>query len=117
MSDFTARIDTRLSNINKKRSDLTKACDLPESAVRRWVGGSVPAADTAVKIARFLGVSVEYLITGEDSANGPKLAPEEFNLISGYRTLDERDRQNVLIFVEGLVSRYTEARGASTITG
>ena len=30
--------------------------------------GAIPAADKAVKIARTLGVTVEYLVTGKDSA-------------------------------------------------
>ena len=36
---------------------------------------SIPAADIAVKIAAALGVSVEYLVTGKNSASSEKSKP------------------------------------------
>ena len=44
--------------------------------------GSSPSADTAVKIAKILGVSVEYLVTGTDSAAQPK--EQDFQKIRKY---------------------------------
>jgi transcriptional regulator with XRE-family HTH domain len=37
------------------------------------VRGRMPAADVAVKIARVLGVSVEYLVTGNETGNTNQL--------------------------------------------
>ncbi|MDR0656442.1 MAG: helix-turn-helix domain-containing protein [Treponema sp.] len=37
------------------------------------VRGRIPAADVAVKIARVLGVSVEYLVTGSETGNTNQL--------------------------------------------
>lgn len=33
--------------------------------------GSIPPADVAVRIARALGVTVEYLVTGDPARNAP----------------------------------------------
>jgi transcriptional regulator with XRE-family HTH domain len=38
------------------------------------VRGRMPAADAAVKIARVLGVSVEYLVTGSETGKNNQLA-------------------------------------------
>jgi transcriptional regulator with XRE-family HTH domain len=53
-----------------------------------------PTADVAVKIARALGVSVEFLVTGEENPDETaSLGPELRLLIHNIRQLDERDRK------------------------
>ncbi|MBR4323313.1 helix-turn-helix transcriptional regulator [Treponema sp.] len=42
--------------------------------------GSSPSADTAVKIASVLGVSVEYLVTGENKSSNKNIADEQTQL-------------------------------------
>ncbi|GHU01038.1 hypothetical protein FACS1894147_00130 [Spirochaetia bacterium] len=61
----------------------------------------IPTADIAVKIAQVLGVSVEYLIIGEE--NTPDRAspgPEIRALIQNFRQLDENDRKMVNAIVQ-----------------
>ena len=49
---------------------------------------SMPPADTAVKIAKALGVTVEYLVTGEDPS-----VPKEVSIITrSILTLSKRDK-------------------------
>lgn len=50
--------------------------------------GSLPNVETAVKIAKALDVSVEYLVTGEDSTHSPKFA-EIQQIINDLSSLDE----------------------------
>lgn len=65
MSDFTNRIDKILTEKNLSRRDLAAAIGVSASVVQSWVQrGSSPAADTVYKVAMFLGVSMEYLVTG-----------------------------------------------------
>jgi transcriptional regulator with XRE-family HTH domain len=55
----------------------------------------MPSADIAVKIARVLGVSVEYLVTGHDSRAKP-LSPENPAIrlaLQILEELDDRDRE------------------------
>jgi transcriptional regulator with XRE-family HTH domain len=60
------------------------------------VRSHIPAADVAVKIARALGVSVEYLVTGVDDAAGEGASgPEIRLLLHNARQLDDRDRKMV----------------------
>lgn len=69
------------------------------STVKSWVyKGSIPAADTALKVARFLNVSLEYLITGEEreprkeSTIHDFVTDEEYNYLYKYRALPNHDK-------------------------
>ena len=60
------------------KAELSRAIEVPDPTVRSWfTKDSIPAADTALKIARFLNVSLEYLITGKNPP--PKSEKEEKN--------------------------------------
>ncbi|MFP3090691.1 helix-turn-helix domain-containing protein [Treponema sp. TIM-1] len=71
------------------------------------VRGHIPSADIAVKIARALGVSVEYLVTGEEISREkavqdrePLVLPEE------SRLLNESDRR----LIYGIVQLFCHQR-------
>ena len=68
MSDFVTRIDNLLTEQNKKRSDLYEYVkEINSHSMYDWLRrNTVPSANIAVKIAQFLGTSVEYLVTGEE---------------------------------------------------
>jgi transcriptional regulator with XRE-family HTH domain len=65
--------------------------------------GQIPSADIAVKIARVLGVSVEYLISGCESAvcepacekRFLSLHPDARSLLQTIERLEERDQKVV----------------------
>jgi len=56
----------------------------------------MPSADAAVKIARALGVSVEYLVTGEENRlDKSSMGPEIRSLVHNFKQLNEDDRKMV----------------------
>lgn len=65
---------------------LSDASGVPVSTIKTWSAGVEPKSLAhARKVARVLGVSVEYLIFGNTEGNGPKL--EDFlttQLFSGW---------------------------------
>jgi transcriptional regulator with XRE-family HTH domain len=62
---------------------------------------SMPPADTAVKIANALGISVEYLVTGNEKA-----FPEDIrHLLKDMLRLDIKDRKIVNTLVHALLER------------
>jgi transcriptional regulator with XRE-family HTH domain len=62
---------------------------------------SMPPADNAVKIARVFGVTVEHLITGEET-----VLPNDIRLIlRNLLRLDEKDRKIAAILVKALLDR------------
>ena len=66
------------------------------------VRASMPPADAAVKIAKSLGVSVEYLVTGKDE-NAYHLYNNTFKeIFQIIPCLDERDKEIILCLVKAL---------------
>ena len=47
-------------------SALTRKLGMSASAPGRWKTGSLPDLETAIKIADFFGVSIDYLVRGSD---------------------------------------------------
>ena len=67
---------------------------------------SMPPADAAVKIARALGVTVEYLITGDDTT-----LPNDVRLVMrNLLQLDVKDRKIIAILVKALLDRQVIKR-------
>ena len=68
MSDFWKRVDEELDYLGKNRAYLARKCDFSLANIGKGIKlGSTPSADTAVKIATVLGVTVEYLVTGSNT--------------------------------------------------
>jgi hypothetical protein len=72
-----------------KHADYVKSVTSFTDWVQR---DTVPRADVALAIADYLGVSVRWLITGEDEQG---FTLEERNLLVKYRSLDKRGRYEV----------------------
>ena len=67
---------------------------------------SMPPADAAVKIARALGVSVEYLITGDETT-----LPNDVRLVvRNLLQLDVKDRKVVAVLVKALLDKQVTKR-------
>jgi transcriptional regulator with XRE-family HTH domain len=48
---------------------LSQATGIPASTISEWSGGREPKlSEPAVRLSRFFGVTLEYLVTGQDSA-------------------------------------------------
>jgi len=66
--------------------------------------GSMPSADAAVRIANALGVTVEYLITGnEQKERTPSTPfPDSRIVLKNLEALNKRDRKIVLNLIKSL---------------
>ncbi len=85
MSDFWHRVDEELEYKGLNRAYLARKCSFSVTNIGQGIKlGSVPSADTAVKIAVALGVSVEYLVTGSNSSAN-KNKDEEAEQLRLYR--------------------------------
>lgn len=92
------RIDECLKYRNLKRLALCEAVGITPTAITHWrTQKSIPSADTAVLIARYLDVSVDWLIFG--TVSDPTKA-------SSPQAIAERI-ENALVFLTGIPS-YTE---------
>jgi len=92
------RIDTALASSNKERKNLIKAVNLNKNSITNWdTRGTIPAADVVLRIADFLGVSIRWLLTGEDES-GYNL--DERNVITKYRHLDDQGQYEIKLLLD-----------------
>ena len=73
-------------------------CGLKDSTVNKW-DEKRPSADRLHAVASYFGVSMEYLLTGEEKAPAheePELSEDEAILLSAFRSLTEDQRKFVL---------------------
>lgn len=81
MSDFWKRVDEEIEYKGINRAFLARKCDFSVTNIGQGIKlGSTPSAETAVKIATVLGVSVEYLVTGENQSLTKKEENEQNQL-------------------------------------
>lgn len=84
--------------------ELSAKCGISRNTVNNYLTGhnSLPTADTAVKIAQALGVTVEYLVNGSDSVRNENTSinPKYRKIIENLSFLDDLD----LAAVEGLIT-------------
>ncbi len=105
MSAFTDRVDVLMSNRNITRYRFCLECEISESSYRAWIRGSIPNAEILYKIAVYFGVSMEYLISG----NNPNFAALELALdstekeiINIYRSLDVKSKETAVRLIKAL---------------
>jgi transcriptional regulator with XRE-family HTH domain len=68
MSDFSQRLRSEIEYIGLSQKEFAVKAGIKKRALDAYLRTqqSMPPADTAVKIASTLGLSVEYLITGKE---------------------------------------------------
>jgi len=68
MGDFACRLRSEIDYIGLNQKEFAAKVGIKKRALDAYLGvqQSMPPADIAVKIASVLGVSVEYLVTGNE---------------------------------------------------
>lgn len=93
MSDFWKRVDEEIEYKGINRASLARKCNFSVTNIGQGIKlGSTPSAETAVKIARFLGVSIEYLVTGENKITSQSIdnKQNQLKLYRKYHNLIEK---------------------------
>lgn len=115
--EFWKRVKEQISTQNTTQEWVAAKCGIASDKFRRWATRPImPNADEAVAIARALGVSVEYLVTGSD-ASDPWLR-EHADFLRDCKVLEAADRfgsvqRTVRTEADILRASSTEARNAS----
>jgi transcriptional regulator with XRE-family HTH domain len=88
---FGENLKQELAYNGMLKKELSAASGVHKRAIDTYVRtrASMPPADTAVKIAKALGVTVEYLVTGEDSS----ISKEVSRISRSILKLNKRDRK------------------------
>ena len=78
--NFWETVDWEREYKNLSRKELAYKAGFSLNCISTGIArGSIPAADVAYRIAKVLGVSVEYLLLGEKSQNQQKVSDSNKN--------------------------------------
>ena len=85
---FKENLKSELEYQGLQIKELAAKCGVSKNTLGNYLTGhnSLPAADTAVKIAKALGVSVEYLVTGKNTESSDGDIASEMLLFQKYRS-------------------------------
>ena len=96
MANFWERVDKELEFLGKTRKSLALEVGFNLGNIGKGIKlGSTPSAETAVKIAQVLGVSVEYLVNGVDSSFPKTLKPEVAEIVEEINHLEKEDLEAI----------------------
>jgi transcriptional regulator with XRE-family HTH domain len=92
-ASVVSRIGRKKEKRGLKRAELYKI--VPSGTLSNWKNqGQGPNAYTLYKVSVFLGVSVDYLLTGKDSSG---LTGEERQLLVSFRLLGSQDDKDEIM--------------------
>ena len=115
MKDFLKRVLEELDFLNTSKADLARFLNVRKSTVYSWFErDTIPAADTALKIADFLNVSLEYLVTGkkdESKKSKTELSDFEKNLLKESAGLLPEDKVELMAYIDMKKKMYRALRG------
>lgn len=90
--DIVERIKLKCAEIGTNIANLEKELGIGNGVIRRWNERN-PGAIHMLKVAEWLNVSVDWLLTGKEAGN---LTPEEQLLVDLYRQADARGKRSIL---------------------
>lgn len=104
---FLENLKSELEYQDISIKELAGKASIAKNTLDNYFSGpkSIPKADTAVKIAEALGVSVVYLVTGKDSAKPETLPPEIRDIINMLKNMQSYDVKIVRELCKMLYSR------------
>ncbi|MBQ7905605.1 MAG: helix-turn-helix transcriptional regulator [Spirochaetaceae bacterium] len=101
MANFWERVDKELEFLGKTRKSLALEVGFNLGNIGKGIKlGSTPSAETAVKIAQVLGVSVEYLVNGVDSSFPKTLKPEVAEIVEEINHLEKEDLEAIKYIIK-----------------
>ena len=104
--DFSQRLKELKREKSCTNKEIGEVSGVSEGAVRYWMSGErIPGADKAVLLAKFFGVSVDYLMGEEEKPADPKidgLTEEEQAYIEWYRKMaTDKDKAIIRTIISG----------------
>ena len=93
--------------MGKSRKELAAAVGFDAANISFGIKrNSIPYADTALKVARFLGVSLDYLLDMSESTAQSSFSPQISEIENRLRRFSQNDLNVILSVVNALNEKY-----------
>ena len=102
--DFRDRLREEIENSGLFDKEVADRAGITKRAIDSYVGarGCMPSADVAVRLARVLGCSVEYLVTGRDTRQR-HLDTNTRQVVQLFNRLSAKDQETLLQLLKSMV--------------
>lgn len=105
--NFWEKVDNELKFLGKTRKELASNVGIDVANISFGIKrNSIPYADTALKISRFLGVSLEYLLDIPETTNKSSSSYQISEIENKIRRFSQNDLNALLIIVNALNEKY-----------
>lgn len=109
--EIIERIYQLLDEKDKRAYELCEKLSIRTSTMSTWKARTNdPPAKYMKTIADFFGVSLEYLMTGQEAPVRKNTTQEEDNLLDLFRSLPEPKRYEFIGELKGFLKAYTESQ-------
>lgn len=105
--NFWKKVDSELIYLGKTRKELANAIGFDAANISFGIKrNSIPAADTALKVARFLGVSLDYLLDMNEEPNQNTSNLQISEIENKLRRFSQNDLNAILTVVNAINEKY-----------
>lgn len=109
--EIIERIYQLLDEKDKRAYELCEKLSIRTSTMSTWKARtSDPPAKYMKTIADFLGVSLDYLLTGQEAPVRKTTTQEEDDLLALFRSLPEPKKYEFIGELKGFLKAYTESQ-------
>lgn len=105
--NFWKKVDEELCFLGKTRKELANAIGFDVTNISFGIKrNSVPAADTALKVSRFLGVSLDYLLDMNEEQKESTSNQQISEIENRLRRFSQNDLNAILTVVNAINEKY-----------
>lgn len=110
-ASFRSNLRDELNYQDLTVKELSMRTGIPQPTLNSYLSSreAIPPADAAVKIAKALNVTVEYLVTGSDE----KVVPQDYEkflpyrmILADLRTLDMESTHMLSVMIHALAEKF-----------
>ena len=100
-------LNSLMAETNVSAYKISKETGISDRLIGYWKKGEkMPSAENLLTIANYFGISVDYLLTGEDKIK--PVANDELELLTYYKELPEREQMKLIGRASALAEVYKE---------
>lgn len=109
---FYEKLDKVLKQKGLTLNKLAKGCEIAQSPTSRWKNGTMPNAETLIKICKYLDVSADYLLD-LDETPPPILTDQEKQLLEHFRQCDPGTQNSICLLASSGAAEQTTKETSS----
>ena len=105
--NFWERVDSELKFLGKTRKERATAVGFDAANISFGIKrNSIPYADTALKVSRFLGVSLDYLLDMDEEPSQNTFNKQILEIENKLRRFSQNDLNAILTVINAINEKY-----------